>query len=122
MTIKHPKFTSYVNQRGVSEFEEFLKSLSTVESDKVIVILRTIENEGLQVAKQMLWVKKVGSNLYEVRVRISAVFIRVLYFHVENNQYVITHGFKKKSNTLPIREKKHAKRIRDSFLNRKDEE
>ena len=39
----------------------------------------------------------------------------VLYFHVKNNQYIITHGFTKKTQKTPIKEIERAKQIKYEF-------
>ena len=38
-----------------------------------------------------------------------------LYFHVKNNQYIITHGFTKKTPKTPVREIQHAKMIKVEY-------
>lgn len=40
--------------------------------------------------------KKIDENLYEVRTEHNGLFLRGLYFQIKNNDYFITHGFKKK--------------------------
>lgn len=74
-----------------------------------------IENEGLLVASRLKVTRKLDSNLYEIRSRISINIQRVLYFHVVGNDFVITHGFTKKTQKTPKAQIEHAKEIRLEF-------
>ncbi len=47
---------------------------------------------------------------------------RVFYFFFQNNTYVLLHQFRKKSQKTPKREIAKAKRERDDYLHRKDNE
>lgn len=60
--------------------------------------LRTIEEtekNGMLVAQRLKWVKKLDTNLYELRSKVGSNIQRAIYFHVVNGRYVITHGFTK---------------------------
>ena len=60
-------------------------------------------------------IKKLDTEIYEIRSKVSSNIQRALYFHVKNNQYIITHGFTKKTQKTPKREIIHAKQIRREF-------
>ena len=60
-------------------------------------------------------VKKLDYEIYEIRFKISSYIQRVLYFHKDNNRYIITHGFTKKTQKTPIREIQHAKAIKAEY-------
>ena len=57
------------------------------------------------------WVKKLETNLYELRSKVSSNIQRVFYFHVVDNRYVITHVFTKKTDKTPENEKKRARDV-----------
>ena len=81
-----------------------------------------IATHGISVGIQHDWVKQLDCNLYEIRSRVSNNQQRGLYFHVEENHYVITHGFTKKTQKTPQREINHAKKLRAEYLeNRKEQ-
>lgn len=50
--------------------------------------------------------KKLESNLYEIRSQRSSNIQRALYFQVQGTQYVITNAFTKKSQKTPESKKK----------------
>ena len=74
-----------------------------------------IEKAGIHPAIQLEWVKKLDSEIYEIRSKISSNIQRALYFHIRNNQYIITHGFTKKTQKTPTKEIIKAKQIKSEF-------
>ncbi|KRL32809.1 hypothetical protein FD20_GL002216 [Liquorilactobacillus uvarum DSM 19971] len=101
---------------GSSEFEEFLNSIPVKDKVKLLRTIQAVENNGLQIATRLEWVKKLDSNVYEVRSKLGNNIQRGLYFHKKDNKYIITHGFTKKTQKTPPREVKHAKNMRDRYL------
>lgn len=99
-----------------SDFEAFLNTLPVKDAKKLVQLLLFIEEAGLVVAIKMKWVKKLDENLYEVRSKFGNNIQRAIYFHLEDTNYVITHGFTKKSQKPPQREKQRGITIRKSYL------
>ena len=110
-----PKFISYTRPNGRNEFEEFYNSLPTKDRNKLRATIDMIEKAGIQPAIQLEWVKKLDSEIYEIRSKISSNIQRALYFHIRNNQYIITHGFTKKTQKTPIKEIIRDKQIKQEF-------
>ena len=113
--MEKPKFISYTRPNGRNEFEEFYNSLPTKDRNKLRATIDMIEKAGIQPAIQLEWVKKLNSEIYEIRLKISSNIQRALYFHIKNNQYIITHGFTKKTQKTPIKEIIRAKQIKQEF-------
>ena len=63
---------------------------------KLLTTIQKIEEEGIQIAIRMKWVKKLDNNLYEIRSKFGSNIQRAIYFQKVNNEYIITHGFTKK--------------------------
>lgn len=120
--MEKPKFTTYRRINGRNEFEEFYRELPTKDRIKLISLIQTIEEVGLTTAVKMKWVKKLDGNLYEIRSKVASNIQRGLYFHDEGVQYIITHGFTKKTQKTPQREINHAKIIRSEYYQRKGRE
>lgn len=110
--MEKPRFEFAKRANGSSEFEDFLDSLTAEEADKLLMVIRAIEEHGLQVARKLKWVNKIENNLYEIRTEQNKHWLRGLYFKAEGSRYIITHGFKKKTNKTPEKEKKHAREVR----------
>lgn len=113
--MEKPKFISYTRPNGHNEFEEFYNSLPIKDRNKLRATIDMIEEAGIQAAIQLEWVKKLDSEINEIRSKVSSNTQRALYFHVKNNQYIITHGFTKKTQKTPIQEIKRAKQIKCEF-------
>ena len=113
--MEKPKFISYTRPNGRNEFEEFYNSLPSKDRNKLRATIDMIEKAGIQPAIQLEWVKKLNSEIYEIRSKISSNIQRALYFHIKNNQYIITHGFTKKTQKTPIKEIIRAKQIKQEF-------
>ncbi len=98
-----------------NEFEEYLDSLPDKDAAKLLAVINNIEEYGLAIAARQKWIKKLESNLYEIRSKYASNIQRAIYFHWENNKYVITHGFTKKTQKTPKREIKKGMRRRNIY-------
>ena len=109
------KFESYKRVNGHDEFYEWLRTLPIKDRAKLLSVVNKTEKEGLLVAQNQKWVKKIEKNLYELRSKVSTNIQRAFYFHAEGNLFIITHGFTKKDQKTPTREIKHAIEIREEW-------
>jgi phage-related protein len=109
------EFQTYMRPNGHDEFVEWVKSLPVKDRAKLLQTLSKIEGNGLLVAQRLKWVKKIDVNLYEVRSKVGSNIQRALYFHIVRGEYLITHGFTKKTQKTPIREIEHAKELRKEW-------
>ncbi|CAJ1230429.1 type II toxin-antitoxin system RelE/ParE family toxin [Lactiplantibacillus xiangfangensis] len=113
--MKKIEFQSYKRPNGHDEFLEWIKSLPIKDRAKLLQTLSKIETNGLLVAQRLKWVKKIDVNLYEVRSKAGSNIQRALYFHITRGDYLITHGFTKKTQKTPVREIQHAKELRKEW-------
>lgn len=120
--MEKPQFRSYRRPNGHNEFKEFMLSLPPKEAAKLQAAIKTTEAKGLEVATRMLLVKKLDKNLYELRSRVGKNYQRSLYFHISGPDYMITHGFSKKTNKTPQREIDHAIDLRAEYYKHYKEE
>ncbi|HEL1741442.1 TPA: type II toxin-antitoxin system RelE/ParE family toxin [Streptococcus suis] len=113
--MKHPKFEFYTRPNGRTEFVEFLQTLPTKDKQKLLATISMIQEQGLLIAQRMEWVKKLDSEIFEIRSKVSSNIQRALYFHVVDDRFIITHGFTKKTQKTPAAEIKHAKVLKKEF-------
>ncbi|WP_125764595.1 type II toxin-antitoxin system RelE/ParE family toxin [Companilactobacillus hulinensis] len=118
--MKNPQFRYYTRLNGHNEFEEFYLSLPKSDRRKLLSTIKTVEDQGIQIASKLQITKKLEDNLYELRSKMNNNIQRAIYFHVVDNNYVITHGFTKKTQKTPRSEINHAKSIRTEFESRDD--
>jgi phage-related protein len=73
-----------------------------------------------------MWVCLISSHyedkLYEVRVRVDRNAYRIIYFLHTGQQFVLLHGFQKKTQKTPSKELKLAKKYLEEFLERFERE
>lgn len=113
------KFDTYTRPSGKNEFNEFYLSLPTKEQAKLMSVIKKTEEYGLAAAIQQQWVDIIDSDIFELRARFAKNYERALYFHVDGSNYMITHGFKKKTNKTPQREIKHAHDLMKEYYKNK---
>lgn len=115
LCMKKPKFRTYTRPNGHNEFIEFYESLPRKDKEKLLALIIKVQKKGLLDAQKMKWIKKLDNNLYELRSKAGSNIQRAIYFHVEENDYIITHGFTKKTQKTPIKEINHGKDLRQEY-------
>ena len=78
--MKYPQFEFYTRPNGRTEFIEFLQSIPTKDKQKLLATISVIQEQGLLVAQRMEWVKKLDSDIFEIRSKVSSNIQRALYF------------------------------------------
>ncbi len=115
---KKVNFIYYRRLNGHVEFQEYLDGLSVKDAAKLESVIERVEKIGIPAAIKIKDVKKIDKYIYELRARFDKTQMRGMYFHFEDNQYFITHGFTKKTAQTPLREIIHAHDLRQEFLER----
>ncbi|MFT8866189.1 MAG: type II toxin-antitoxin system RelE/ParE family toxin [Lacticaseibacillus paracasei] len=113
--MENPEFESYTRPNGHDEFMEFYHALPKKERARLDSVITKTSTYGLLIAAKQEWIKKLDVNLFELRSKTGSNIQRALYFHVEGNRFVITHGFTKKTQKTPAAQIDRAKRIRAEF-------
>ena len=108
----------YRTMRGTSPVEEFLDSLNGKQAQKVVWVLRLIE-ELPQVPTQYFKKLEGTSDLWEVRVQLGNDAIRLLGFFDGGRLVVLTNGFAKKTQKTPTRELALAEQRKRDYLFRR---
>jgi phage-related protein len=93
----------YRTAAGRSPVEEFLDSLSGKQAQKIVWVLRLIEE--LKVVPRQYFKKLSGTEqIWEVRVSFGGDSFRLLGFFDGSALVVLTNGFAKKSQAVPASE------------------
>ena len=108
----------YHTALGACPVESFLDSLSGKQSQKVLWVLRLIQ-EINPVPTQYLKKLVNTDDIWEVRIQVGNDTFRLLGFFVENNHMILTNGFVKKTQKTPPQEIKLAKQRKQDYLNRR---
>ena len=99
-----------------SPVEEWLESIPKSAKAKIVRNMFLLEELGLAVREP--YVKPLGDKLYEVRAKDPNGIYRVIYFAYTGKQFVMLHGFTKKTQKTPPKEIEVAKiRMREVLDN-----
>jgi phage-related protein len=101
---------------GTSEFREYMDSLPPKDRAKLSAVIAKTEDNGMEIAKKAKWVKKLRDGIFELRSKQGNNIQRALYFHEHGTKHVVTHGFTKKTDEVPLREIEHSRKLRDEYL------
>ena len=107
----------YRTETGDCPVEEFLDSLSGKQAQKVVWVLRLIEE--LDLVPRQYFEKLVNTeDIWEVRVQFGGDIFRLLGFFAGSAGLILTNGFAKKSQKTPRQEIELATRRKNEYLSR----
>lgn len=92
----------YAHDEGESPVEEFINGLPTKVRARVRAHLDHLAEVGNQAAAPIS--KPLGEGLFELRVGVGRIEVRLLYTFFSGRRIIILHGFLKKTRALPTRE------------------
>ncbi len=100
---------------------EFLDSLPGKVAQKVTWVLSLLEE--LDIVPSIYFKKLVGTKeIWECRIKFGSDLYRIFCFFTGNLVIVLTHGFIKKTQKIPISEIKKAESYREDFIRRQKHE
>jgi len=103
---------------GNSPVEEFLDSLTGKQAQKVLWVLRLMEE--LDVVPRQYFKKLIDSEgLWEVRIQFGNDIFRLLGFFDGGALFILTNGFAKKTQKTPPQEIALAIRRKEEYLARR---
>jgi phage-related protein len=111
----------YRTESGDCPVEEFLDSLTGKQAQKVLWVLRLIE-ELERVPSQYLKKLVNTDEIWEVRVQLGNNIFRLLGFWDVAKVLLLTHGFAKKTQKTPAPEIALAEKRKQDYLARKQKE
>ena len=109
------KVILYEDKKGRSPADEFLDDMEVKVRAKVKKWIEKLEIEGPNLPRPFADV--VRGKIRELRIRFGSNYYRFLYFFF-GKKIIITHGFLKKTDKIPIGEIMKAERIMEDFLQR----
>lgn len=100
------KIELYEKQNGKVPVEDFLKSLHVKTQAKALRDIDLLGKYGNNLHEPYVKYLKGNDckNLYELRIKFSHDNCRIFYFTHVNNNYVLLHGFLKKTMKTPQKE------------------
>lgn len=108
-------FSVHVSDDGKCPFLEWERTLPVKDKLKLDETIAKIAEHGLATALKMQWVKKLDSDIWEIRSRQGGNIQRACFFRKVGSHYIITHGFTKKTDKTPRAEIKKAHAILNQY-------
>ena len=108
----------YRTETGSTPVVDFLDSLSGKPAQKVLWVLRLIQELDM-IPSQYLKKLVNTDDIWEVRIQVGNNIFRLLGFFVENNVFILTNGFTKKTQKTPLQEINLAQQRKRDYLNRR---
>ena len=87
---------------------------------KLFGLVSILEQYGNQLREP--YSKPLGDGIFELRAKVGTDISRVLYFFYFNNKIVFTNGFVKKTQKTPRNEILKAKKYREDYIKRCEDE
>jgi len=107
----------YKTKSGSSPVEEFLDSLNSKQAQKVVWVMKIVEE--LETVPTTYYKKlKNTDDIWEIRVQQSNNIFRLLGFQQEARLVILTNGFTKKTQKTPKNEITLAEKRKKEYLER----
>ena len=111
---------AYQKENGESPVKDFIYSLDPKMQAKMIGLLDLLDEKGNELRAP--YSKHSEDGIFELRCKVGSNISRVMYFFYYHKIVVLTNGFIKKTQKTPSVEIKLAKKRRQEFLARMEEE
>lgn len=109
----------YQRANGECPVSEFLDSLNKVMRFKMMHQMDLLELYGNHPRGD--YSKFVDEGIFELRAQTRTDITRIMFFFDENRRIVLTNGFVKKTQKMPMSEFELAKKYRADYLSRRQE-
>ena len=115
----------YETENGVSELWNYLDELNKkaitnkdarIQHNQISLYIQLLADHGTRLGDKIT--KHLDENIWELRPGKN----RVLFFFHKENTFVLLHHFRKKTRKTPSSEINKARKERDDWLNRQEEE
>ncbi len=110
----------YEDSENYCEIYDYIESLQEKEQVKVLNWIGELKKEGPNLPRPYADTLKDG--IHELRIQLSGNKIRIFYFFCYRDFIVLTHQFIKNEKKVPEKEIKKAKKIREDFCERYNEQ
>ncbi|HAJ78963.1 MAG TPA: hypothetical protein DCO75_04265 [Fibrobacteres bacterium] len=110
----------YTDTKECSDVLDFINDRKDREKAKILALLAVLEEQGPQLPRPYADILIDG--LHELRVKLSGDQVRILYFFCYKDFIVLTNWFTKNTEKVPVREIEKAKKLRNDFIQRNNEQ
>ena len=108
------KIKFYKTEAGKCPVNDFMKTLSTIERDKMVKRIAELKNIGYNVTRPKG--AYLRDKIYELRITLANNETRTLFFFEFDDYIILTHTFNKKTQKVPNKEIEKALKYKQDFL------
>lgn len=114
----------YQKENGEVPVKDFLESLPVKLRAKTFREIELLKDHGLDLREPHTKSIKGKDNkgIYELRVKFSTDIARVFYFAYTGSRFILLHGFVKKTNKTPSSELDRARKYKEDYERRCNDE
>lgn len=110
------KIKSLVNSYKKDYFFEYYNQLPMKDRQKLMALLKQLQEVNLLIAQRQSWVRYCSKGLYELRCYIDHGISHCVYFFVTDKNLILTHAYLKKGPKEAKQQKLIAERLRKEWL------
>lgn len=110
----------YERESGEIPVEIFLSELNIKMRAKIVGLIEILQEKGNLLREP--YSKHIEDGIFEIRAKVGSDISRVLYFFYHDGKIIMTNGFVKKTQKTPAGELEKAKRYRNDYLRRYEDE
>ncbi|MBT3602968.1 MAG: type II toxin-antitoxin system RelE/ParE family toxin [Candidatus Latescibacteria bacterium] len=114
------KIIYYETSEAQCPVQDFIDGRKTRDEAKILSWISLLEEQGPNLPRP--YADLLEDGIHELRVKLSGDQVRVLYFFCFREFIILTHAFLKNTTRVPKNQIRQAKRMREDFLNRFDEQ
>ena len=107
----------YETSSGRSPVREFLDDLKKSDPDELAIIMAGLTKLRNRDYHKSPLSRPIGDDFFESR-HVGQLNTRVLYFFVKGQRIILVHGIRKKTRTLPVRDREVALERKRGWLAR----
>lgn len=110
----------YIKGNGRIPVEEFLDELPLKHREKAIRSLMLLKEFGELLGEP--YIRYMGDDIFELRIKFAKDISRIFYFFWSDRKIILTNGFVKKSQKTPKNELDKAKKYKEDYKRRMENE
>ena len=110
----------YDKSDGTEPAKDFILSVDKKMRAKILKTIVMLQNNGTEL--RMPYSEHLEDGIFEIRAKVGSDISRVLYFFVIGHRIILTNGFIKKTKKTPSKEIMLAKKYRENYLLRRENE
>jgi phage-related protein len=112
------KIEFYQKEDGTEPAQKFMSELDPKLKSKMYVAFSALENLGTKIREP--YSKFIEDGIFELRAKQGTNICRILYFFIVGDKAILTNGFVKKTQTTPKNQIELAKKYREDYLKRSE--